>query len=251
VVVRSLGIIGAAAAALTAAALVSVRLVERRRAAGGILSAESIPVNSSWWREQRTLAGELLYVAIGDSAAQGIGASRPGRSYVGLIAARIRETTGSTVRVVNLSISGGRVREALAKQLPALLKLEPDVVTVAIGANDIGRDFDPERFADELDELYSAVPSHTIVADVPSFYIGRKQRQVRVANGILRKIAARHGLVVAPLHARTAAQGAPWYVVNQVAADFFHPNDRGYRVWASAFYPQVARRLSALDGGLA
>jgi acyl-CoA thioesterase-1 len=34
--------------------------------------------------------------------------------------------------------------------------------------------------------------------------------------------------------------------VNQVAADFFHPNDRGYRVWASAFIPLIDR-LPLLD----
>ncbi len=29
------------------------------------------------------------------------------------------------------------------------------------------------------------------------------------------------------------------------AGDLFHPNDRGYRVWASAFIPAVLSRLHA------
>jgi acyl-CoA thioesterase-1 len=32
-----------------------------------------------------------------------------------------------------------------------------------------------------------------------------------------------------------------------VAGDFFHPNDRGYRVWASAFLPLLDRAIAKLD----
>jgi acyl-CoA thioesterase-1 len=248
---RILGIASGTVAAVATAGFVGYRLVERRRQAGGIRAADSIPVHSDWWREQRSRPGELLYVAIGDSAAQGIGASRPGRSYVGLLADHMRRVTGRSVRVVNLSISGARVGDALAKQLPHVSGLRPDVMTVSIGANDIGSHFHAERFEQQLERLYGALPAHAIVADVPSFYLGAKERQARVANTIVRRIAARHSLYVAPLHRATRRVGAPWYVMRQVAADFFHPNDRGYSVWASAFFAQIDRRLAERDSGLA
>jgi acyl-CoA thioesterase-1 len=248
---RILSIAGGATAALGATAFIGYRLVERRRQAGSVRAAEAIPVHSDWWRAQREESGELLYVAIGDSAAQGIGASRPGRSYVGLLADHLRSTTGRTVRVVNLSISGARVIDALKRQLPHVAGLRPDVMTVSIGANDIGMHFDPERFEREIERLYGALPPHAIVAEVPSFYLGSKERQARVANEIVRRIAARHALWVAPLHAATRRVGAPWYVLRQVASDFFHPNDRGYSVWASAFSAQVDRRITERDSGLA
>jgi acyl-CoA thioesterase-1 len=251
VAARILGITGGAAAALGATAFVGYRLVERRRQAGSIQAAEAIPVHSDWWRQQRAQTGELLYVVIGDSAAQGIGASLPGRSYVGLLADHMRRVTGRSVRVVNLAISGARVGDALVRQLPHVAGLQPDVMTVSIGANDIGMHFDARRFEREIDELYSALPAHAIVAEVPSFYLGTKERQAREANVILRRIAAEHALYVAPLHAATRRVGAPWYVLRQVASDFFHPNDRGYRVWASAFFTQVDRRLAERDSGLA
>jgi len=217
-------------------------LVRRQRVWRGRL-AEAIPVHSSFWRERRKAPGELLYVAIGDSAAQGIGASRPAHSYVGVLAKRL----GPRWRVVNLGISGATVGMAIERELPALAGLQPDLVTVSIGANDIAG-FDEERFARGIRELFDALPPHSIVADLPSFHFLPAERRVAVANRIVRDAAAARNLVVAPLHARTRRQGL-WGVSTQFAGDLFHPNDRGYRVWASAFESAVDARVAAVEDG--
>ncbi|MEO5743679.1 MAG: hypothetical protein ABIQ53_03685, partial [Terracoccus sp.] len=47
-----------------------------------------------YWAQPRGGNAGILYVALGDSTAQGIGASRPERGYVGLIAERLRVATG-------------------------------------------------------------------------------------------------------------------------------------------------------------
>lgn len=207
--------------------------------------AEMIPVHSKFWRERTREAGDLLYVAIGDSAAQGIGASRPDHSYVGFLSRFIRERTDRALRIANLAISGATVRLAISEELPRLAKLEPDIVTVAIGANDIAN-FEPRRFEGDVRELFAALPPHAIVADVPSFYFLPAEQRVRTANRILREVAAEQGLTVVPLYARTRRQGL-WGVSRQFAGDLFHPNDRGYRVWARTFEPAVRARLAQLD----
>jgi len=223
-----------------AVALWAVYLVRRQRVWRGRL-AEAIPVHSKFWRDRKGVAGERLFVAIGDSAAQGIGASRPAHSYVGVLAKRL----GGRYRVVNLGISGATVRMAIERELPALATLQPDIVTVSIGANDIAG-FDEQRFARDIRELFDALPPHAIVADLPSFHFLPAERRVAVANRIVRDAAAERGLVVAPLHARTRRQGL-WGVSTQFAGDLFHPNDRGYRVWASAFESAVDARAAAVE----
>lgn len=222
------------------------RLLEQRRVKGKLRLADSIPVHSKWWRDERARHGEILYVAIGDSAAQGIGASLPSRGYVGIIAKRIRELTGRSVRVINLSQSGGRLREVLDSQLPALARLHPEVLTVAIGANDIPG-FEAGRFEREARMLLEALPKHAIVADLPSFYLGQAERDARVASEIVRRLTGELGLSAAPLYAATRRQTVAKAALRDVAADFFHPNDRGYRVWASAFLPTVEARVSELS----
>ena len=82
----------------------------------------------NYWSLPRGDAGGIVYVALGDSTAQGIGASRPERGSVGLVAQRLRVATGRPVQVINLSVSGARVRDVVGDQLPKLAGLAPDIV---------------------------------------------------------------------------------------------------------------------------
>ncbi|GAB2974947.1 SGNH/GDSL hydrolase family protein [Frigoribacterium salinisoli] len=230
--------------ALVGAAGVGVRrFVVQRNAAAATLNG-LLPVHSAWWRQRFDKQGSLLYVALGDSTAQGIGATNPGRSYVGRLAGRIRSATHGSVRVVNLSVSGATTWLCRKDQLPKLAKIdrEPDVVTVGIGANDI-IDFEPERFERNLRHIYSALPSHAIVGDVPAMFLPDREKKIAVANEIVHRVAAEHSLTVAPVYDTTRRRGflRTW---RNSAGDLFHPNDRGYRVWASAFEPAVAARVA-------
>jgi lysophospholipase L1-like esterase len=152
--------------------------------------------------------------------------------------------TGRTVRVNNLSVSGATVALAVADQLPRFTALRPDIVTVSIGANDIAA-FDPERFRAGLRAVFAAVPDHAIVADLPYFYLPWNERLVAEGNRILREEASARGLQVVPLHATMRRQGIRG-AFTQFAEDLFHPNDHGYRVWASAFLPAVTARAREL-----
>lgn len=195
--------------------------------------------HADYWAEPRGQTGGLLYVALGDSAAQGIGASAPERGYVGLLAERLRERTGRPVEVVNLSSSGARIGDVLDTQLPALAALGrvPDVLTVGIGGNDV-RAYDREDFAAETARLTAALPEGAYVADAPYFMHGRWEDDAAQAAGVLTTAARADGLRPVALHAAQRAQG--WTAMfTQFAADWFHPNDRGHRVWADAFWAVI------------
>jgi len=243
---RILSALAGVAAGAVLAALGWQRVQAKRTsvAEGRVRLNELLPVHSKWWRDAEKDPGELLYVAIGDSAAQGIGASAPKNSYVGVIADHLRAVTGRSVRVVNLSVSGATVALAVADQLPRFASLRPDIVTVSIGANDIAA-FEPERFRAALRAVFAALPEHAIVADLPYFYLPWNERLVAEGNRILREEAAARGLQVVPLHATMKRQGLRG-AFTQFAEDLFHPNDHGYRVWASAFLPAVTARARTL-----
>ena len=232
----------AGTAGLGAAAMLAYRRFRRMLATNAAELNETLPINSLWWRTHAKETGELLYVAIGDSAAQGIGASAPNRGYVGILADHIRLATGKTVRVLNLSVSGATVDLAVRDQLPRLLKVQPDVVTVAIGANDIAQ-WDPERFEAGIRTIFAALPPHALVADLPCFHLPHNERKVAAADRIVREVAAEHGLTVVPLHETTERQGIR-SVFTQAANDMFHPNDRGYRIWADAFLPELSAAVA-------
>jgi acyl-CoA thioesterase I len=232
--------------AVLAGSVLAARAAWRRFMAvvtrNGLILNETLPVHSKWWRDHAKVRGELLYVAMGDSAAQGIGASRPDHSYVGILARLMRDTTGRSVRVVNLSVSGATTALAVRDQLPKLAKYRPDVMTVSIGANDIAK-WDPEAFEGDLRAILDAVPSHALVADLPFFYFPHNERRVAVANDMLRRLVAERGLTLVRLHRETRLRGFR-RIFTHFANDWFHPNDHGYQVWADAFRPAVLRTLA-------
>lgn len=200
---------------------------------------------ADYWSQPRGEAGGLVYVALGDSAAQGLGASRPEASYVGLTAQRLRDETGR-VQVYNLSKSGATLRDVLETQLAALraLPVRPDVVTVCIGGNDV-RAFDRGRFAKDSADLAAALPPGSYVSDVPYFALPWWTAESDEASDVLTAALRAEGVTVVPLHHAMRVQGRQ-ALVTQHAADLFHPNDRGYRVWASAFWERIAPDVPAL-----
>lgn len=204
------------------------------------------------WRRRAQRPSELLYVAIGDSAAQGIGALDLDASYVGLLAQRLQRHAHRTVRVVNLSRYGAGVDDVLERQLPALRALAeqgraPDLVTVAIGANDM-REVDQAAFAARFDAILAALPLHAIVADLPCFHFGPRELDAVVASLAIADRVRASGRPFAPLH-RVTEMRRGWGSFPEFAWDQFHPSRLGYRVWESAFAGAVTRRAKQLRAG--
>ena len=167
-----------------------------------------------------------LWVVLGDSAAQGVGASSHLSGYVGVVAARLSERDGVPWRVVNLSRSGARTREVVDVQWPAAAGLPADLLTAVVGGNDALRTKEPVWRRDARD-LCAALPPGAVVSTVARGVFERKTRRV---NEVIRACAQEHGLRVADLWAHT---GPPY---KGLYFDGFHPNDRGYLQWADALW---------------
>lgn len=203
------------------------------------------PVTAAWWRERRKRTGRFEYLALGDSTAQGIGASMPGKSYVGQLVDLIEAELGETISVTNLAVSGAPSSLLVRDQLPRTLKpltRDPELVTVAIGANDIA-EWDPVVFHRNLTAIFDALPDRTIVGEVPSFHLPPREGMARQANEILHAIAEDRGLEIAPIYGATKSRNMRQFL-SGLAEDGFHPNDQGYRVWAEAFWPIVRPRVA-------
>ncbi len=197
------------------------------------------------WQRRALEPGELQYAAIGDSAAQGVGARDLDASYVGLLAGRLQRQTARTVRVVNLSRYGAWLDDALERQLPQLAELAPDLVTVAIGANDMVA-YDAERFADAFGRLLAGLPPHAIVADLPCFHFGDREEDAVRASQMIADLVRARGLAFAPLH-RVTEKRRGWGSFPEFTWDQFHPSALGYRVWESAFAGAVNDRARDLE----
>jgi acyl-CoA thioesterase-1 len=194
---------------------------------------------ATYWDERKADPGQVTYLALGDSAAQSIGASSPERGYVGILASRIQQTTGKTVRVINLSVSGARVGDIMRKQIPQLKNYKPDYVTLDVGANDVNHN-DLPIFSGQYQALLDALPKGTIVGNVP--YFGgriRKNGDALKANVVIAKETSSRNIALADLQTVTRDRQN----LLNYASDLFHPSNRGYQNWADAYWTVLRPRL--------
>ncbi|MFG1816732.1 SGNH/GDSL hydrolase family protein [Kribbella sp. NPDC049174] len=197
-----------------------------------------------WTRqnEQALAADGPLWVVLGDSTAQGLGASSPLHGYVGQVLNALRRT-GRPWRVVNLSRSGAQTRHVLDDQLPLIEGLGAELVTCGIGSNDILAT-PPRRFRTHLRQVIERLPSSSVMMDltVPDRFWtvgGVCSPYVAGINQFINTTATGRGLSVAQVsrHARP-----PWRGL--LAPDSFHPNNLGYRRHADALLVALPAKAS-------
>lgn len=165
-----------------------------------------------------------LWVVLGDSAAQGVGASAHDRGWVGIVRERLAQRDGHAWRVINLSRSGARTRDVLDTQLPTAPPA--DLVTAVVGGNDALHS-KQGRWLQDANELVRALPDGAVVSTVAR---GVFERKTAAVNAHIRSAAAERGLRVADVWAHT---GPPY---KGLYFDGLHPNDAGYQQWADAVW---------------
>ena len=190
---------------------------------------DQIPAYARRWHEQNQAAlssGEPVWVALGDSLTQGIGASSLETTFVRQVQRRLADA-GRPVPVLNLSVSGARIQDVIDRQLPKLSQLahDPAFVTCTVGSNDLLRSVRLKRTTKQLGALFDALPKGSIVATVPA------------AGSLVAKYVNRIIEGEAPLRehriADVASHLSGWR--RRIAGDGFHPNDEGYQAWTAAF----------------
>ena len=211
------------------------------------LRGDCVTFADHWGAHNRHVLTESgpLWVVLGDSTAQGLGAPGPMGGYVGQVLAELRQRTGQRWRVLNLSLSGALIRDVLGHQLP-LLPAGADLVTCGIGANDVLYSAPAKLFAD-LRALIGAVPDGTVLLDLPLptgiwGIIGRASvPYVTRINQTIHQTAAARGLTVAEVSAHFLP---PW--TGKFAGDAFHPSQDGYRDWARALLAAIPAAAPAV-----
>ncbi len=187
-------------------------------------------------------------VWLGDSTAAGVGASGPAGALSGQVADGLGAADGF---VAVLAVSGARVADVRADQLPKVAGLRPDLVLISVGANDAihltGRGTFRRAYEDLVRGLPPGVP--IVLLGVPDMgAIPRFHQPLRALAGWrgrrldaeIRKVAAATGAVYADIAGPT---GPPFRrdPDRYFAADDFHPGDAGYGLWADAV-AEVLRR---------
>jgi lysophospholipase L1-like esterase len=199
---------------------------------------------SKYWQDRIKQPGEIVYVALGDSTAQGIGATKPENGYVNLVASKLAEATGRTVRVVNLSESGAEIPDVLSRQIPKITLYNPDFITISIGGNDINRGVSKQEYINRISALVKELPEDTLINDSPYFERGKKEEIAQLSVQLIEQYAQTRNLLHVRLHDATKVHFEDW---DQYSYDLFHPSDKAYKVWADTYWqaaqPAVMRLI--------
>jgi len=197
--------------------------------------------------QQTFTKGPIVYVALGDSTGVGVGARDGG--YVARVFKRLLERRPGS-KLSNLCVSGADTADLIRGQLDRGVALNPDLVTVGIGINDIGHGMTLEQFSKNYEQIISTLKEKThaqiVLSNIPDISTapripgplrGEYQRQIVQFSRRLGEIANRYGVTVFDVHTITKAElpSHPEYF----SADGFHPSDQGYELWASSMWPTV------------
>ena len=192
--------------------------------------------------------GPIVYVALGDSTGSGVGA-RNGGYVVRLFNRLVQRRAGSTL--TNLCVSGATTDDLVRGQLERGVAMNPDLVTVGIGINDIGHGLTIDQFAKNYEEILSSLRQKTraqiVVTNIPDISSAPRipgpmrsgyQQQIITFNTRLEQIAKRHGVTIFDMYAisKDELPSHPEYF----SSDGFHPSDKGYELWATQMWPTVA-----------
>jgi lysophospholipase L1-like esterase len=197
----------------------------------------------------------MLYVALGDSTVEGVGASRPGAEYVARVHAKLR-TVFPRAGLVNLGVGGATSLDVVNDQLERAMLLRPRLVTLSVGPNDITGRVPVATYDRNVDTIIGRLTRETaaviVVNLLPDLTITprfRDQESTAEIGGLtvqfndaLTRVARTYDAEIVDLFRPSRAE-VPAHP-DLIAADGYHPSDRGYERWAELVWAGIARRLT-------
>jgi acyl-CoA thioesterase-1 len=168
-------------------------------------------------------SAEPVILCLGDSLTEGFGVA-PEHSFPSLLERRLRAAGRPEARVINAGISGSTSASAAAR-LRWQLRAEPDLLILALGANDGLRGVDLSTTRRNLDEAIALASS----AGVRVVLAGMKlppnygPAYTRGFESLFPELARQHGIPLIPFLLEGVAARPELNL-----ADGIHPNARGY-----------------------
>lgn len=186
----------------------------------------------------RAEEGSTGILFIGDSITAGLGVELE-NAYPALLNDLLEERGIQNFKITNGSISGSTTAGALSR-LKWFLRAKPDILVLALGANDGLRGLATDTMGQNLDKTILLAKSHGIRVilagmEIPPNYGPDYSRAFREVFAVL---ADKHQLSFIPFLLKDVG-GNP--LLNQ--ADGIHPNRSGHKIIAATVLPYILEQL--------
>ncbi len=163
---------------------------------------------------------------------------------------------------LNLGISGNRTEHILARMQSDIIDLQPDIMTLMIGVNDVWHHYDfgeelyvsAEKFEENLStilrETRAKTPARIVLIEpfiLPAEDKLKMLPELDEKIRIIRALAREYADALLPLHALFAARlvGGDWHTYSP---DGVHPNDEGRRFIAEELTRVLCPVIDRVNG---
>ncbi len=226
---------------------------------GAGASAEALPTGLVGPVAPTVGPGALRFVAIGDSYTFGDGVKQADRWPNQLV--RILRPDLDMEVAANLSGRSTASRDLIEDQLPQLVELEPQFVSVQVGVNDVVHGTPSETYSTNLAEILDTVldrvhrADRIVVLTTPDFTLtpmgpplvedaAVTSARIKELNGLLRDAAAARGIAVVDVSPISDRVGRD---PSLVAPDGLHPSGKQYAGWADLVAETIRGLYAAPD----
>lgn len=183
---------------------------------------------------------KFVYVALGDSAVEGVGATSHHKSFPALVFSAIKQEIGH-VEYHNFGKSGARVLDVLKNQVEKAVEKQPDLVILSVGFNDVVKrtrleDFEKD-FAETLEILskkthallvVNNIPDISLALSIPFYKKVYAQILIRRFNNTIKTQVHKNHASLVDMHSQTKMLKE---YDGLISSDGLHPSDLGHALW--------------------
>jgi acyl-CoA thioesterase I len=157
--------------------------------------------------------------------------------------------------VANLGVNGFTSRDVIERELPRLSTLQPDLVSLLVGVNDVVQGVSCKAYRRNVALILATVtalvgPERVFVVTTPDYTVtpagadygdpAVQAAAIRRANASLTELATARGVTVVDIHDISLRAAVDQSLV---AADGLHPSGAMYALWVERIAPVVAALL--------
>lgn len=198
----------------------------------------------------------FVYVALGDSTVEGIGASTKEKSFAPLVFKSLQKKIKNS-QYVNLGVGGAKISDVVGNQLDKAIEVRPDLIVISIGANDITNRTKLSKFKQDFSVLVETlnkrtkafivinnIPDMSLAPAVPRVTVPYVKVQLRRFNEVIKNQSVKVRGILIDLY--TQSQFYEGYK-ELVSSDGFHPSDIGYALWAHTIITRISPLIQKLS----
>jgi lysophospholipase L1-like esterase len=195
-------------------------------------------------RSNNPATSPFHYVVIGDSTSLGQGAAKQTENYSYQFAQTTLLPKYPSIKISNLGVSGAKTIDVLEKQIEPAIALNPDLIMLSLGANDVTglvSDADFRRNYTTILQKLTTSKAQVVLLNIPAFstvplmwqpYRWLADQRGHQFNQIVVDIGQNYPKVkIVDIYNGTEPEFR-LYPERNFAQDKYHPSSAGYGVWA-------------------